>query len=184
MEITLSYQSLDQALHLIISLLALNVTNKIMQFPHALLVIRATYCIFAVLSILTTLYIKRQIMIKNDRSVFKYKLESSPFSAAEDKEIETTNMEYDLEETNKILRATVLQTIMMSVVHYSWGSVKPLIIQVTSFPRNLLLSPLYMAHLYNKKVIRPFEKNMIIGGGAPAVVAETTEAEKKKKKED
>lgn len=184
MPVTLN--SADQFLGFAISMAAMQCSKKpFMNDSGFILGLRIAFGLSVILQMAVALYIKRQIVTMNDKTTFKYRSEPSLFNTTEGEEIEISNCEYDLNEVNKIFRTCLLQSLIITLVHIKWSVTQPILIQSTTFFRNLVFSPLYRAHLYGMKIIRPFDKNMLFAAQeSPAPAVDAAVAEKKKKKED
>lgn len=175
--------TVDQFLGFAISLLSVRITNKaFMSDPRVLLGLKIALGVSIVGQVLIALYIKRQIASKGDSTVFKYKTEPTLFNSAGEEEIETTVQEYDAKEADKMLRGCMLQGAVIVFAFYKWGMVQLTIMQSTTLVRNLIFNSLYRAHLFGRKILRPYSRNLLFGSAEEAV-AETA-AERKKKKEE
>ncbi len=194
---SISLSTANQSLGLIISLIAMQVTNRpFMKEPQLVMGIRIAFAISLICQLLASLYIKKQIRAKGEKTIFKYKAEPSFFNANDMGEIETTYQEYDMNEVDKSIRNCLLQGLSLSFASYKWGVLQPILLQSTSFLRNLYFDPLYRAYIFGMAIERPFEKNMLFGTPsnveeqhAEDVVEDVTEEkshteEKKRRKED
>lgn len=181
MEITLP--AAEQAVGIATTLIAMQVLKKsFMANPKVVRVIRIIFFVSAAVQILIGLYIKRKISTTNTQKKFKYKPEGSILSTGEEpeQEVEITYVEYDNNEATKLLRSAVLTTIFYTVLGFKMNNNQIMISHAIGLLKNLFLSPLYRAYLYNMEVIRPFEKNLLF----PAKAEKEEVVEKKKKKEE
>ncbi|KAI4292446.1 hypothetical protein PAPHI01_1720 [Pancytospora philotis] len=153
--------------------------------PSFVMAARACFAAAILLRMAIGFYMRRRILAQNDRTVFKHRAEPSLFNPTESEEVDTTVAEYDLNELNKALRSMLIQGLVITVLHFKWHALQPLIIHAMGFVRCLLFSPLYRAHIYGMKMLRPFDQNTLFGA-APAAqpAAEPAQSEKRKKKED
>ena len=82
-----------------------------------------------VLSFLVYQYIALQIKKKNDTTVLKYTEQKSPLSGEEPQLITTTNRDYDLGETSKLIKGLFTSLAMMGFLHGYMKFTQPLFIQ-------------------------------------------------------
>lgn len=181
-----SLQSADQFFSFVVSMGAMQFTKKpFMQDQRVIFILRVAFCASIILQALFAFYIRQKIIKTNDQKKFKMKNDPGFFKNAEadqQEEVEISYFEYDLNEVNKILRACLLQGIIVGIIHYKWNATQPLIIHALGIFRNLIFSSLYRAHIYGMNVLRPFELNMIFQKAE--VPAQETVSQGKKKKED
>ncbi|KAG0431938.1 SRP-independent targeting protein 3 [Dictyocoela muelleri] len=164
--------TIDQITNLALSLLSMHLFKKYnISDPKIILIIRSVYICSQSILFLMLFLIKRSIDQKNDLRRLKVKVAGS-----DDQEEEITFADYDKEEYMKMIRSSILQFFLIGVFHFKWNIVAPLIIQSIGVFKNIFLNPLFIAHLRQKEVIRPFEKNMLW--------EEVKETPKKRKKEE
>lgn len=182
----LSLQSADQFFSFVVSMGAMQFSKKpFMQDAKIILILRVAFCVSIILQALFALYIRQKIIKTNDQKKFKMKNDPGFFKTTEgdqEEEVEMSYFEYDLNEVNKILRASLLQGVIVGIIHYKWNAVQPLVIQSLGIFRNLIFNGLYRAHIYGMTVLRPFELNMLFQ--KTEVPAPETVSQGKKKKED
>lgn len=179
----ISLQAADQFLSFAISIGSMQISkHAFMSSPSTLLYLRVAFAISVFLQTLAALYIKNRIAKQNNRTTFRVKPEASLFSMADTpvEEIEISVHDYDMEEANKMLRGCLLQSCIITLVHWKWSVMQPILIQSTAFIRNLLFNSLYYAYLYGLHVERPFDKNILFTFKKPAPTEETTASQKKK----
>lgn len=186
----IALNSADQFLGFAISILGMQFSKRgFMTDPSFIPVLRIAFGLSVICQIAAALYIRMIVAAKNDRTVFKYKAEPSLFNTGALEETEMTNVEYDTAEINKTLRTCCIQSLIIAFVHYRWNITQPILIQSATFLRNMMFNPLYRAHIYGMKILRPYDRNMLFetassSSAAEPVVEDVTESEKKKKKED
>lgn len=184
----LSLQSADQFLSFAISMIAMQFSKKpFMLEPKAILALRIAFGLSIILQVLFAFLIRQKILKTNDQKKFKMKSEQNFMSAPaenQEDEVEISYFDYDLNEVNKMLRACLLQGVVVGIIHFKWNVTQPLLIQSTAFIRNLLFNSLYRAHIYGMTVIRPFDLNLLFPKSEEPVQEPSITQEKKKKKED
>lgn len=164
--------TIDQITNLALSLLSMHIFKKYeINDTRTIWAIRGMYCACQAALFVMLLLVKRSIDQKNDQRRLKVKVAGS-----EDREEEVAYADYDREEYQKMLRTSVLQFFLIGAFHLKWNIIAPLLIQSIGVFKNIVLNPLFIAHLRQKEVIRPFEKNMFW--------EDVKEAPKKRKKEE
>ncbi|ADM12652.1 inorganic phosphate transporter [Encephalitozoon intestinalis ATCC 50506] len=176
---SLSVVSVDQFVNFALSIVSMKISGKPMfQTPKAIWILRVTYLCSNLIQLMFSLYIMQRIKKTNDTRKVKIKREASLFrDNNEEEEEEMTYASYDESELTKISRTSIIQFLIITVLHLKWKVIQPLFVQSFVPIRNLLLSPLYAAYVWNRPVLRPFESNMLFQK-AP------TPSEKKRVKED
>ncbi|KAF7683972.1 hypothetical protein TCON_0828 [Astathelohania contejeani] len=69
--------------------------------------------------------------------------------------------EYDIREFNKIYKNAKIHLLVVSLLHWKWGFVHPLIMQSVIAMKSFCLNPLFMAYLFGKNIARPFEEHVL-----------------------
>ena len=182
-----SLQSADQFLNFAMSMIAMQFTKKsFMQEPQIIFYLRIGFAISIFLQIILALIIRNRIIRTNDQRKFKMKPEQSFLSGTEvQEETEISHFDYDLNETNKLIRGCLLQGVIIAIIHYKWKVTQPMVIQVITILKNLVFNCLYRAHLYGMTIYRPFELNMLFQTTAtPKAETVVQEQENKKMKEE
>lgn len=167
---TLALTTLDQILNLLMSVVSMHVFKKY-KFEDMRIMwgIRMGYFLSQSILFLMLYLINRNINTKNDMRVLKIK--------TEDGEEEITYSNYDKEEYKKVLRSSIVQFVLVTSFHIKWKMPAPLVIQSFGVFKNLVLNPLFLTHIRNKEVLRPFEENVLFE-------SKVKETEKKRKKEE
>lgn len=106
---------------------------------------------FAVICHFTILYfVRRNIIAKNDTSIFKYK-------DSDQKDAEGEVLKYDLEYNKSEIIRTSFITIIAIFMHCYSKVFVGLIYSILSFILCFLISPLVKNFMFNHPIIRPFE---------------------------
>lgn len=184
-----SLQSADQFVSFAISMLAMQLNKRpFMLDPKVIFILRVAFVVSMLSQALIAFYTRKRIMKTNDQKKFKLKNEPTLFGTPEnqEEEVEMSYYEYDLNETNKMLRGSLLQGLVIGLIHYKWKVTQPLMIQATGLLRNLFFNSLYRAHVFGMEVLRPFDRNLLFSTAAVDTPAPTDASvqEKKKKKEE
>ncbi|KAI5148371.1 hypothetical protein ENBRE01_0277 [Enteropsectra breve] len=186
----ISLQSIEQFASMALHLVGLQITKKpFMMRPDVLFWIRVTFAVTSVIQAALSLFIYYRINKKNDKTVIKV-AQSGILSGADADEVEMTVREYDLSQCKSLLSSSVLYPIGVAFVHYKWNVIHPFVLQITSLIKNLLFNSLFHAYLFNKTILRPYNRNMLFQTTEKPEVEEITDDEpvqkidKKRKKED
>ncbi|CAD26074.1 INORGANIC PHOSPHATE TRANSPORTER [Encephalitozoon cuniculi GB-M1] len=160
---SLSVVSVDQFVNFALSIASMKISGRPMfQTPKAIWILRGVYLCSNLIQLMFSFYIMRKIKKTNDCRKVKIKKEASLFrDGSEEEEEEMTYASYDESELTKISRTAVIQFLIISVLHFKWKVIQPLFVQSFVPLRNLFLSPLYTAYVWNRPVLRPFEANML-----------------------
>ncbi|KAG5859072.1 phosphate transport protein [Encephalitozoon hellem] len=179
---SLSVVSVDQFVGFALSIISMKISgNPMLKTPKAIWILRGVYLCSNLIQLMFSLYIMKKIKSTNDSRKVKIKREATLFKDNnEEEEEEMTYASYDESELTKSIRTAVIQFLIIAVLHFKLEVVQPLFAQSFVPLRNLLLSPLYAAYIWNRPVLRPFEANMLFQK-APK---ESTASEKKRVKED
>ncbi|KAF9761879.1 hypothetical protein NGRA_2358 [Nosema granulosis] len=182
---SIALSTIDQVINFGLSILTMQISKKpCLQEPNILWTLRIVYISANALLLLMYLFIKQRISTVNDQRKLRVKKDNGLFQDNEvEEEIEITYSEYDSKELTKLFRSSIMQVLIVAVLHFKWSVVQPLIVQSTGPVRNLFLNPLCLAYIWNKPVLRPFELNTLF---QKTTEPETTTAtpEKKRKKEE
>lgn len=176
---SLSYSSADQFINFALSIASMQVSGKAwLQTPRAMWMLRLAYACSNLFQLAMFFYIRHRIEKTNDQRKVRIKKEASLFQENEaEEEIEMTYAEYDKAELMKSSRSAMVQFLIFCVAHWKWKIVQPLIVQSLSPVKSMFLNPLYLAYLWNRPVLRPFELNVLFQKVAPV-------PEKKRVKEE
>lgn len=146
--------------------------------PKTLLILRASYITSQVLLVLFWFYVRSKINAK--RTASKKKSDSGkpeewievtepavPFSGEGPKKTRVTVTDYDLGECGKQLQQVIVGTLIMLVVHFWFGVVQPLFLQVILPWKSVLTQPIILIHVFNMpaegQLKRPFAQPNPLG---------------------
>lgn len=186
---SLSVASVDQFINFGLHILIMQVSKKpMLQDSNVILGIRIAFLISCIVQVMFYFFIKTKIAKTNDQRKIKVKKEQSLFQENDgEEEVEMTNQAFDMAELVKAGRSAVLQSLFISVLHLKWNVLQPLIVQILTPIKNLLINPLYTAYVWNQPILRPYDKNCLfqkLETEAPKVEEVTAAPEKKRKKEE
>lgn len=187
MSVTLA--TCEQVCGIAITLIAMQLSkSSILQDPKTVLYVRIAFVICTLIQLFLAFYIKYLINARNQTRKFKILPEASFMGLLENEpqeEREITYREYDNSECIKTIRSLFYQVAFCGFLTLKFGAIQPLIVQCLNLPKNLVLSPLYRAYLYNMEILRPFsEKNMLFPRGPEVIEVKTTAQERKRRKEE
>ncbi|KAM0686618.1 phosphate transporter (Pho88) [Conglomerata obtusa] len=179
---SVSMVALDQGINIASTFILMQFLKRIDQTnTDFLFYLRITYICTQLLNFMFIYILKNRIQDKNDTRTIKIKKQRGFFEPADDneddEEVEMTYCEYDMKEYVKIMRSSLLQTVVICLSHYKWKICQPLIVQCIGPFKSLILNPLFVCYLRGKEILRPYELNMLFQK-IDVPVAE------KKKKED
>jgi hypothetical protein len=158
----------------------------------ALLYIRIAFYTVAISCALCGLYI--QSLAKASNNLEKITVVTPASMGTEAKTEEMTVSEYDAKKATELITTTFMPICIISLMHWKWEFVRPLVMQCVMMPNSLLDNQLFkiyiLGHKAEGKLKRPWVKppglmSQLTGGGAaapaPAVPAtkETTKGKKK-----
>ncbi|KAI0706581.1 inorganic phosphate transporter [Earliella scabrosa] len=176
--------------NLAISLVAMQVARKIpFDDPQTLTYVRIAYVTTQVIVLGVYYYVAQQIKTKNDQTVLKY-VEPSPMDKDGSKLVTTTVRDYDLQETNKLVRAVYFGCAMMAFMHLYMKYTQPLFIQALMGLKSLYDAKPVAIHVLGKPaegdLKRPFKAGGMFGAASDPQTdkAAIDEAEKKVGKKD
>ncbi|WUR02175.1 inorganic phosphate transport protein (PHO88) [Vairimorpha necatrix] len=180
---SLPLATIDQFINFGISILTMQISKRpFFLEPKVLLILRIIYLVSNLLQVLFYLIIRKRIQSVNDQRTLKIKKEGNMFQENNDveEEIEISYSEYDLRELNKASKSALLQGLIVTLLHFKWQIIQPLLITGTVPIRNCILNPLYRRYIFGSEILRPLELNTLF------TKAETQEAvlNKKRKKEE
>jgi len=116
--------------NLLISLGAMQLARKIpFEDPEVLNYVRVAYATTQLLVLGVYYYISMKIKQKNDQTVLKYVEASNGMTQEPGKLIVTTNRDYDLSETAKLVRGVYMGLAMMTFLHVYMHYTQPLFVQ-------------------------------------------------------
>ncbi|TDL25560.1 inorganic phosphate transporter [Rickenella mellea] len=181
-----------QVQNLLLSLGAMQLARKIpFDDPEVLLYARIGYAASQLLILGVYYYISSVIKKKNDTTVLKYVEPSNPMSPKEGGTLTTTtNRDYDLAETTKLVRSVYLGIAMMTFLHLYMKYTQPLFIQALMGIKNLVDAKPVAIHLRGKaaegELKRPFKAGGMFGAASDPQTdkAAIDQAEKKAGKKE
>ncbi len=182
---SIALSTIDQVINFALSILTMQISKKpCLQEPKMLWGLRIAYITATVLLLLMYLFIKQRIASVNDQRKMRVKKDNGLFQDNDvEEELEITYSEYDTKELTKLFRSSLMQVVIVAVLHLKWNVIQPLIVQSTGPLRNLFLNPLCLAYIWNKPILRPFELNTFFQKDVEPVATSAT-PEKKRKKEE
>ena len=155
-----------------------------------LMALRCTYYSVATICLLTIYYIRTRVQATPNEE--KIKINTPATMGVEAKSEEMTIQEHDLKEVQKALMAMFMPLVMISVMHWKWEFIRPLVMQSIMMPLTLSDNKLFkiylLGHSAEGKLKRPWVAAAsplaaLMGGGAtPAPAAEAVIDKKGKKK--
>mmetsp|Transcript_8093 Transcript_8093/g.24972 ORF Transcript_8093/g.24972 Transcript_8093/m.24972 type:complete len:185 (-) Transcript_8093:184-738(-) len=121
--------------------------------------LRAAYLAATLVTAASFVYLKTVIRRKNESRVITV-VEKLP-GKTETKKMSTAD--YDAKECDKKLQSAFVSFLVVSFIHYKWGSPMPLLLQSVMQLMNLADDPMVQIHLMDKpptgKLQRPFKVN-------------------------
>lgn len=130
--------------------------------PSVIFKIRILFYSVQALYLLICAVIYKQIIKRNDQTPVTQTPQPSPFSTgARPASTVMPAKDYDLSELKKMVQQTVLSTLFMTVLHFKFNFVQPLIFQSIPPMKQLFEAPLTRIYLYGKAATgdlkRPFK---------------------------
>ncbi|KAG8832413.1 hypothetical protein FRC17_001394 [Serendipita sp. 399] len=168
--------------NLVISLGAMQVARRIpFEDPQVLLYVRIGYVASQLLCIGVYLYISSLVKKKNDTTVLKYVEPKNPMNPDSGGLVVTTNRDYDLDETSKLLRAVYFGVAMMGFMHFYMKFTQPLFIQGLMGLKGLYEAKPFALYILGKPaegdLKRPFKQPPgLFGSSNPATDKASIEA--------
>lgn len=153
MELTVG--SIDQTFNIVSSLLVMQILQR---YPiKNILFLRLCYMLVQILQFIILYIIKRRIQKINDKRTFMIKdsegnVQRSLFGT------------YDNDELSKSIKQNIFQLPIVLFLHYKMELSQPLLLQIITFIKNIVMNPLYHIYLYREKflkITRPFEETVI-----------------------
>jgi len=173
--------------NLVISLGVMQVARKIpFDEPDVLNYVRIGYVVSQATVLAVFYYVAYKVRQLNDQAVLKYVEAPNPMTQEPGKLVTTTVRDYDLSETSKLIRSTLLSLLMMIFLHGYMHFTQPLFVQGLMGLKNLYDAKPVMIHILGRSTLegelkRPFKTGGMFGAaGAPATdAAAIAEAEKR-----
>ncbi|EPR79929.1 Inorganic phosphate transporter PHO88 [Spraguea lophii 42_110] len=177
----ISLESVDKGINIILSLGGMQLAKRFdFQEPRNMMILRAIFFISQGFLFLMLYIINKKLNNKDERKVTVTKPKSMFEQQDSIEEVEEiTYQEYDQRAFKSALSSSVIQFIIISLINFFMKSPLPLIIQSISVYKNLIFNPLFIAHIRNKEVLRPYEENKLFG-----VVKEEEKENKKRVKDE
>jgi len=177
----------SQVQNLVISLVAMQVARKIpFDNPEVLNYVRIAYAAMQLFQLAVYYYTSTVIKKKNDQTVLKYVEAPNPMASdGGGNLVTTTNRDYDLGETTKLVRSVYMGLAMMGFLHVYMKYTQPLFIQSLMGLKGLYDAKPVAIHLLGKPAVgdlkRPFKAASMFGASADPQVdkAAIEQAEKK-----
>ncbi|KAJ3075644.1 hypothetical protein HDU98_007328 [Podochytrium sp. JEL0797] len=148
--------------------------------------IRMAYFTVQLLTLTINYYIRNKITEKNDKTVLIYTEAKSMFEPKNVETVTTTVKEYDLTKSNEAFQQAVLAVVMMCVMHFQFGYIRPLLLQSILGLRTLSMTQLFEIYIMNKPatgtLARPWKKSMFEQPTPAATPKEAKAIEKKEAK--
>ncbi|KZS92569.1 inorganic phosphate transporter [Sistotremastrum niveocremeum HHB9708] len=155
-----------QVQNLVLSLGAMQVARKIpFDDPVTLNYVRIAYVAVQVIILGTYYYISMKIKQKNDLTILKYVEPQSPMSSEPGQLVTTTNRDYDLSETSKLVRGAFTGIAIMAGMHLYMGYTQPLFIQALMGVKNLYDAKPVAIYILGKPAEGDLKRPFKAGGG-------------------
>ena len=94
-----------------------------------------------------------KIQSKKDEQKLVYAEKKPSLQNEDDTVVETTVMKYDLEQLKQLAIQTVMGAVIISVMYYKWGYLRPLLLQSILGPKALVGNPLIQIHILGKEAM-------------------------------
>jgi len=124
---------------------------------------------------------------KNDQTELHYTEPAPPFSQEPPKRIVTNYCDYDISQLTQQIRQAITSLVVVVFIHYQWGYVQPLAIQIVLPLRMALASPAVQIHLWDKEALgdlrRPWKPENPFSGMFDEKGSAVGDAKKENKKE-
>ncbi|ODQ78027.1 hypothetical protein BABINDRAFT_40280 [Babjeviella inositovora NRRL Y-12698] len=157
-----------------VMLVMMQVSKKMdWENPSTVFYVRILYSVCTLFCLAVYLYVRQQIISKNDLTTMKYVEPASPFGgSSEEKLIVTTVKDYDLKQIQSSIKGVFTGLAMMGFMHLYMKYTNPLLMQSISPVKSALESQIVKIHLFGKPAIgdlkRPFAAASMFGAAAPA----------------
>ncbi|KAI8620126.1 inorganic phosphate transporter Pho88 [Chytriomyces sp. MP71] len=157
-----------------------------LERPDFVPYLRAAYFTTQLLVLSVTYYIRMKITEKNDKTVLVYTEAKSFLEPKNVETITTTVKDHDLKKTGEAFQQTALAILMMSVMHFQFGYIRPLLLQAVMGLRAVATTQLFEIYVMGKPatgaLARPWKKGMFDQTGPAATPKEAKNLEKKEQK--
>ncbi|KAJ3099399.1 hypothetical protein HDU97_003232 [Phlyctochytrium planicorne] len=119
-----------------------------------------------------------------DETPLTYTESKNPFDTSAAEPITTTNKDYDLGKIRETLQQMLLTVGIMSYLHFQFGYLRPVVLQVVFGLRTLSVSPLFRVYILKREttgdLARPWKNNMFAGAAPPPPTPKELKAQEKK----
>ncbi|KAJ3230117.1 hypothetical protein HDU81_004769 [Chytriomyces hyalinus] len=157
-----------------------------LERPEFVPYLRMAYFTTQLLALSVTYFIRTKITEKNDKTVLVYTEAKSFLEPKNVETVTTTVKEYDIKKTNEAFQQTGMAILMMSVMHFQFGYIRPLLLQAVMGLRALATTQLFEIYIMGKPAVgplaRPWKKGMFDQTGPAATPKEVKNLEKKEQK--
>ncbi|KAF7682953.1 hypothetical protein TCON_1834 [Astathelohania contejeani] len=181
MEISLTL--IDQMVNLLISLVSMQFMKRIdVNDTKLIRSFRMVYLLSQVAYILGLFIVNVKIKAVRDSRTLKVPKEKKFFSGDEedDEDEEITYTDYDLREFNRMIKSFITQMVFVCFLHWKWGFLQPLMVQILTVIKSFFLNPLFLAYILDKEIIRPFENNIFF----QSITREDDELARRRRRKD
>ncbi|KAJ3143136.1 hypothetical protein HK100_008255 [Physocladia obscura] len=158
-----------------------------LERPEFVPYIRAAYFTVQALTLAIAFYIRTKINNKNaDKTPLVYTEAKSIFDPKNLETVTTNVTDYDITKSNEALQQTALGVLMMCVMHFKFGYIRPLLLQAILGLKNVAGTQLFEIYILGKPATgalqRPWKKNAFEAAPTAATPKEAKAIEKKEAK--
>ncbi|KAJ3309040.1 hypothetical protein HDU76_003744 [Blyttiomyces sp. JEL0837] len=141
--------------------------------PEYINYLRGSYVTTQVIVLSLAYYIRTKIFDRNDKTPLVY-TEMKSFLEQEVITVNTTNQGHDLKKSYEQFQQILLQIIVMALLHFRFGYIRPLLIQTVLGLRSISINPLFEVYILGKDdkegdLKRPWKAPMMQGLETPRV---------------
>ena len=140
------------------------------------------------LQLLVLGWILHRIKQNKDETVLTYTEPKNPLdpNQQEPKVVKTTIQDYDKKNLMTQAQQLLIGLVMIGFIHFKWGYIRPLTLQIILGPKTLWSTPLFQIYVLGKDAVgelaRPFKPKSIFPTEDPPTVKEVKAKEKKEAK--
>lgn len=156
-----------------------------MTSPRTIMLLRMGYIGSQMLMLLFWLYIRglAKKNVKKDEGMVEIEETAAPFSGGESKKVKMTVSEYDVLEARKQLQQIVIGSVIMMALHFYFGMVQPLFLQILLPWKSLITQPLVQIYLFGYQATGPLKRPFKTPSPFAELMTEAT-AEPKEEEEE
>ncbi|KAJ3394749.1 hypothetical protein HDU84_006892 [Entophlyctis sp. JEL0112] len=161
-------------------------TKLNLERPEFIPYIRIAYFTVQAITLSVAFYIRNQITTKNDKTPLVYTEAKSIFEPKNLETVTTTNEKYDLVKSNESLQQLAIGLLMMCVMHFQFGYIRPLLLQAVLGLKNVYGTQLFRIHVLGQAATgdlkRPWKKSPFEAATEAVTPKEAKALEKKEEK--